>query len=150
MTTLISTGRGPDAPGTTRGPATGVDLRTEMLISANFRRVHAGARPLHPDARLDRAAQRHAADLAVHDLLQQDGTDGSSPWRRVRAAGFAFRFAAELVAPADSVPQAMQQWMHSDAHRAVLLDGRFTHLGLGYAPAGGGAPGRCVLTLGQV
>ncbi|MFJ7248224.1 CAP domain-containing protein [Kitasatospora sp. NPDC098652] len=149
MTTLVHGGPvlTPAAADLT-GP--GVDFRTELLTSVNFRRVHSGARLLNPDGRLDAAAQRHAADLAAHDLLQQDGTDGSTPWRRVRAAGFAFRFAAELIAPADSVPQAVQLWMNSPRHRDAVLDPRFNHLGTGFAPGRSGAPGRYVLTLGQV
>ncbi|MER7669419.1 CAP domain-containing protein [Kitasatospora sp. NPDC096128] len=148
MTTLERNSRA--VPPATAGWTAGGDFRTEMLTSVNFRRVHGGARLLNPDERLNAAAQRHAADLAAHDLLQQDGSDGSTPWRRVRAAGFAFRFAAELVAPADSVPQAVQLWMTSPRHRETVLDPRFNHLGIGFAPGRDGTPGRYVLTLGQV
>ncbi|MFE5583303.1 CAP domain-containing protein [Kitasatospora sp. NPDC056531] len=132
------------------GAPTGVDVRTEMMTSLNFRRVHVGARLLRLDHRLNAAAQRHAGDLAAHGVIQHDGTDGSTPWRRVRAAGFAFRFAAEIVAPADSVPQAVQLWMNSPRHRDTLLDPRFNHLGVGHAPGRPGARGRYVLTLAQV
>ncbi|MBD0695154.1 hypothetical protein BG452_19020 [Streptomyces sp. CBMA123] len=122
-----------------------------MLTSVNFRRVHAGARLLNLDERLNTAAQRHADDLAAHDLLQHDGTDGSTPWRRIRTAGFAFRFAAEITAAADSAPEAMQRWMNSPQHRDTLLDPRFNHLGIGRAPRRGDSTrGRYVLTLGQV
>ncbi|MFD5464418.1 CAP domain-containing protein [Kitasatospora sp. NPDC127059] len=149
MTTLVRNGR-ILTPAATPWTATGGDFRTEMLTSANFRRVHAGARLLNLDERLNTAAQRHADDLAAHDLLQHDGTDGSTPWRRIRTAGFAFRFAAEIAAAADSVPEAMQRWMHSPQHRDTLLDPRFNHLGIGRAPRRGDTRGRYVLTLGQV
>ncbi|MET8623634.1 CAP domain-containing protein [Kitasatospora sp. NPDC004669] len=141
---------GAAAPGATGTTATGVDFHTEMTASLNFRRVHTGARLLRLDDRLTAAAQRHADDLAAHGLVQHDGTDGSTPWRRLRAAGFAFRFAAEIVAPADSVPAAVQLWMNSPQHRDTVLDPRFNHLGVGHAPGRFGARGRYVLALAQV
>ncbi|MFF7995698.1 CAP domain-containing protein [Kitasatospora xanthocidica] len=127
-----------------------LDVRTEMLTAVNAERVLAGARPLHMDDRLNAAAQRHAEDMTAHDLVQDHGTDSSTPWRRVRAAGFAFRFSAENVAAADNVPEAMRMWMNSPHHRDTILDPRFNHVGVGSTPRQHGTRGRYVQTFGQV
>ncbi|MFF4384368.1 CAP domain-containing protein [Kitasatospora sp. NPDC001547] len=100
------TGGGRRRPEVRPRPVAG-DVHLEMLTAVNAERTRIGARPVRLDERLTAAAQRHADDVATHGLTQHDGSDGSTPWRRVRAAGFAFRFAAENVAPADNVPEAM-------------------------------------------
>ncbi|WP_188296465.1 CAP domain-containing protein [Streptomyces sp. CBMA156] len=128
----------------------GGDVHLDMLTAVNAERTRSGARPVRLDGRLSAAAQRHADDLAAHDLTQQDGTDGSTPWRRVRSAGFAFRFSAENVAPADDVPEAMGMWMNSPRQREIVLDPRFDHIGVGCAPRRRGTRGRYVQTFGQV
>ncbi|MEU9041839.1 MULTISPECIES: CAP domain-containing protein [unclassified Kitasatospora] len=130
-------------------PADG-DVHTEMLTVVNTERARAGAQPLCLDERLNAAAQRHADDMTAHDLTQDHGTDGSTPWRRVRAAGFAFRFSAENVAAADNVPEAMRMWMNSPHHRDTILDPRFNHIGVGSAVRQHGTRGRYVQTFGQV
>ncbi|MBO1415962.1 CAP domain-containing protein [Streptomyces sp. FH025] len=128
----------------------GGDVRTEVLIAVNTERARAGSQPLHLDDRLSAAAQRHAEDMTAHDLVQDNGTDGSTPWRRVRAAGFAFRSSAENVAAADNAPEAMRMWMNSPHHRNTILDPRFSHVGVGCAPRQHGIRGRYVQTFGQV
>ncbi|MFD8753707.1 CAP domain-containing protein [Kitasatospora sp. NPDC059577] len=127
-----------------------IDVHAEMLAAVNTERARSGVRPLRLDDRLNAAAQRHAEDLTAHDLVRDSGTDGSTPWHRVRAAGFAFRFSSENVAEADNVPEAMRFWMNSPRHRDAILDPRFNHLGVGSAPRQHGARGRCVQTFGQV
>ncbi|MEV7938494.1 MULTISPECIES: CAP domain-containing protein [unclassified Kitasatospora] len=130
-------------------PQPGGDFRTEMLASVNTERGRAGLQPLRLDDRLSAAAQRHANDMASHDLTQHDGTDGSNPWDRIHAAGFQFRSAAENVTPGNSVAEAMQMWMNSPHHRDNILGRDFTSIGIGYTPRQRGNWGRYVQTFAQ-
>ncbi|MER7754763.1 CAP domain-containing protein [Kitasatospora sp. NPDC097643] len=130
-------------------PQPGGDFRAEMLATVNAERARAGARPLRLDDRLSAAAQRHADDLAAHDLIQHDGTDGGSPWDRIRDAGLGKVPAAENVTPGNSVPEAMRSWMNSPHHRDTMLNPQYNLLGVGYAPRQRGNWGRYVQTFAQ-
>ncbi|MDY0811816.1 CAP domain-containing protein [Kitasatospora purpeofusca] len=130
-------------------PQPGGDFRTEMLNAVNAERGRVGAQPVRLDDRLSAAAQRHANDMASHDLTQHDGTDGSSPWDRIRDAGFTSRASAENVTPGNSVPEAMRMWMNSPHHRDNILSPAYNHIGIGYAPRQRGNWGRYVQTFGQ-
>ncbi len=120
-----------------------------MLNAVNAERGRVGAAALHLDDRLSAAAQRHANDMASHDLTQHDGTDGSSPWDRIRDAGFVSRASAENVTPGNSMAEAMQMWMNSPHHRDNILGTAYNSIGIGYAPRQRGNWGRYVQTFGQ-
>ncbi|MFJ8627837.1 CAP domain-containing protein [Kitasatospora sp. NPDC093550] len=128
----------------------GGDFRSAMLNAVNAERGRVGAPPLSLDDRLNAAAQRHADDMASHDLTQHDGTDGSSPWDRIRDAGLTNVAAAENVTPGNSVPEAMQMWMNSPHHRDNILNPTYNRLGVGYAPRQRGNWGRYVQTFARV
>ncbi|MFE6056895.1 CAP domain-containing protein [Kitasatospora sp. NPDC056446] len=130
-------------------PGGGGDFRTEMLNAVNAERGRVGAPALRLDDRLSAAAQRHANDMASHDLTQHDGTDGSSPWDRIRDAGFTSRASAENVTPGNSVAEAMQMWMNSPHHRDNILGTAYNCIGIGYTPRQRGNWGRYVQTFGQ-
>ncbi|MCX4983340.1 CAP domain-containing protein [Streptomyces sp. NBC_00572] len=122
----------------------------EMLAMVNEERRRAGVPAMRLDDRLSSAAQRHANDLASHDLTQHNGTDGSDFSRRISDAGYAGNTArAENVTPANSVPEAMRMWMDSPGHRSNILNGAYRNLGVGYAPRQRGNWGRFVQTFGS-
>ncbi|MFF4924502.1 CAP domain-containing protein [Kitasatospora sp. MY 5-36] len=131
------------------GGGGGGDFRSEMLNAVNAERGRVGAPPVRLDDRLSAAAQRHANDMASHDLTQHNGTDGSSPWDRIAAAGFVSRSSAENVTPSNSVPEAMQMWMNSPGHRVNILNPDYNYIGIGYAPRQRGNWGRYVQTFGK-
>jgi len=99
------------------------------------------AGPLESSARLERAALRHARDLAASGRLGHEGSDRSLPADRVAEAGYEWAAVAENVAagPATAA-DVVQLWLESPGHCANLMDARFTETGVAYAfdPSSGG------------
>ncbi len=97
----------------------------------NAYRAHHGLRPLVIEARLTRAAELHAHDLAAHDRISHSGTDGSDPWQRLRRTGYNPRVVAENVgAGQTSLAEVIKGWQESPGHDANLLLADATEMGI--------------------
>lgn len=122
-------------------PATAPAIVQTALDLVNAQRV-AGCRcgdrafppvaPLAADERLNRAAAAHATDQATAGRMQHRGTDGSTVGQRVSRAGYAWRAVAENVARNyPDVDAVITGWLASPAHCANIMNGRYTHVGIG-------------------
>lgn len=106
----------------------------EVLDIVNSERTRVGLLPLRLHSQLIVAAQAHSDDMARHNFMSHTGSDGSSPFDRMRRYGYNFRWAGENVASGYSSPQdVMQGWMNSSGHRANILNPNFRDIGIGYA-----------------
>ena len=116
-----------------------IDLATlsviqEVLNLVNSERGRAGLSPLRLHSQLMAAAQAHSNDMARHNFMSHTGSDGSSPFDRMKRYGYNFRWAGENVASGYSSPQdVMRGWMNSSGHRANILNRNFRDIGIGYA-----------------
>ncbi|MFQ5342694.1 MAG: S8 family serine peptidase [Anaerolineae bacterium] len=111
-------------------PANDWEARVVQLINSN--RADQGLPPLSVDSRLVQAARRHSQDMATNNFFDHYGSDGSSPFDRIRDAGYSFRSAGETIAGGYTSPEsAVNGWMNSSGHRAILL-GNFDEVGVGY------------------
>ncbi len=94
--------------------------RARRLVNAY--RAQKGLKPLKLNAKLASAARAHSEDLARVDKIAHQGTDGSTPWKRVERAGYRPRLAAENVATGQiSLEEVMQDWKESRSHNENLL-----------------------------
>ncbi|MGA5899211.1 CAP domain-containing protein [Streptomyces venetus] len=114
-------------------------LRVGVLKLTNAERVKAGCPKLKMNSALARAAQRHSADMARHNFVGHDGSNGSTMVTRARAAGYTgFSSLAENVAAGQkSAAAVVKSWMRSPGHRANILNCSLKHLGVGYAKKSG-------------
>jgi len=109
-------------------------VRQEMLARINKIRQGIGLQPLELDPRLTTAAQAHAQDMLARTYYNHLSPEGTTPRRRVQAAGFFADVVAENIAAGQtSVDDVLGAWMHSTDHRRNLLDARLTHIGIGMA-----------------
>jgi thermitase len=124
-------------PSRTPGPATATpqviggscDEQVEILI--NDERARNGLAPLSVHTALRAAADRHALDMATNRFCSHTGSDNSSPYDRMRDAGYSAPY-GEIVACGQTSPQAaVQAWMNSEGHRAIILCSNCTELGAG-------------------
>jgi uncharacterized protein YkwD len=94
------------------------------------------------DPRLTAAAQRHADDLAINGVGGgHTGSDGSSPRARILDAGYVRPGnTSEIIfwgTGSHANPSAaLDMWMQSPPHRAVILDCALTAVGVAIAWAG--------------
>jgi uncharacterized protein YkwD len=109
-------------------------VRAAMLAVVNAERQRAGRRPLTANARLDHAAQRHAADMLARNYFAHESPEGYTVRERAKDAGYDWQAIGENIAEGQtSVAEVMTTWMHSPGHRRNILDRDFKELGVGLA-----------------
>ncbi|MEH1870573.1 CAP domain-containing protein [Nostoc sp.] len=119
-------------------PSPNNDVANRMLELVNQQRSEAGLAALRLNSQLTNAAQGHSQDMADHNFMAHNGSDGSSPFDRIKRAGYGYSFAGENVAAGQSTPEdAMSIWMNetppNDGHRQNILSPNYHEIGIGYA-----------------
>lgn len=109
-------------------------LSASIAPELNAFRVAQGVKPLAADARLARAAQAHAGDMAEQGYFSHTGQDGSSVGDRVKRQGYGFCFVAENIAQGQKgALQALAGWQESAGHRKNMLSENAIHFGMARA-----------------
>ena len=125
----------PDAP----EESGGVQEAAEAVASlVNAARRDAGLSELELDADLCAAAQARAQEIA--QSFSHTRPEGSSCFTILEEFGISYRAAGENIAMGQRTPEeVMDGWMNSSGHRANILNGTFTSIGVGYYVDGAGA-----------
>jgi len=112
-----------------------VKVRSALRCVVDVERARHGLRPLVPDARLARAAQRHARDMVRRHYFAHERA-GWTLAGRLRAAGWSGSRAAEALAwgcGGRATPLGtVNGWLKSAPHRAIVL-GNYSRAGIGLA-----------------
>lgn len=86
------------------------------------------------NAKLQKAAQAKADDMAAKGYFAHTSPDGSTSWTWFQNAGYSFSYAGENLAVNFSDSEDVEQaWMDSPTHRANILNGKFTEIGIATA-----------------
>lgn len=114
-------------------PTETVSFAYQVVQQTNaFRRRH-GLPALAVNTQLTKAAQGHSQNMATKNFYGHGGLDGSTPWDRIKAAGYSYSYAAENVAAGQPTPsEVVQAWIDSPGHRAVMLKSTAQEIGVGY------------------
>lgn len=117
------------------------------LCLLNEQRADHGLKAFSQSATLDRAADNYAADMVKRRFFDHVSPGGGTMMDRIKAAGWAPNgswSAGENIAWGSgslATPAAIVNgWMHSAGHRANILNGSFSQIGIGIAagaPQGG-------------
>lgn len=125
----------PDAPEESGGVQEAAEAVTSLVNAA---RRDAGLSELELDADLCAAAQARAQEIA--QSFSHTRPDGSSCFTILEEFGVSYRAAGENIAMGQRTPEeVMDGWMNSSGHRANILNGTFTSIGVGYYVDGAGA-----------
>jgi uncharacterized protein YkwD len=101
--------------------ATRLDPAAALKLINDYRTAK-GLAPLKLDARLTVAAKMQSKDLAQTDRISHYGSDGSSPWDRIKRAGYSAKIAAENVGTGQaSLEEVFKGWTESPGHNRNLL-----------------------------
>jgi uncharacterized protein YkwD len=129
--------------GARSAPGANAPSITLCVINAERRARHLSA--LTANVRLARAAQRHASDMVARGYFSHVSLSGQSFSDRLRRVNYARGCAwsgGETLAwgtgSQASPAAAVDAWMHSPPHRAILLSRGFREVGIGIAA---GSPG---------
>ena len=122
----------------------GVDVTDEpagplddVVTATNAERARHRLGLLTVDARLAAAAQGHSEDMVARAFFAHENPDGAQVWDRAVAAGYTYRKVAENIAAGQpTAADVVRGWMESPGHRANILDGELTQIGVGRAAGG--------------
>jgi uncharacterized protein YkwD len=119
------------------------DIATSLVQLTNSERSKAGLAAMRANARLMRAAQLHADQMARMNKLAHElsGAQYPRPQDRLAAAGYQWSAYAENIAMGQSsAAVAMDSWMRSSGHRANILNPSLAEIGIGFARDSAGRP----------
>lgn len=126
------------ASGTSNSSADTISPLAQQVVDlTNQRRVAAGCAPLSVSPQLTSAAAAHSQDMARNNFFSHTGSDGSTPWDRIRRTGYMFSAAAENIAAGyRTAEQVVQGWYNSEGHRRNMLNCNLREIGVAYADGG--------------
>ena len=119
---------------TAQAQADGGDQGGAVLSQINATRATNGCDPLAANPQLTAAAARHANDVLANGVVGHTGSDGSSLVQRVTDAGYAsYSSVGEVVFWGTGIgglpATAVDWWMNSPGHRAIITDCKLTDAG---------------------
>ncbi len=112
-----------------RKRAVELDLRKALL---EFR-TQQGLDTLDQHEKLNEVARSHSEVMLQRQSLFHEGSDGTTPGKRVELAGFESGLVLENVSRGRDVLELTRQTLSAAGQRANLLNPDVTHLGLGVA-----------------
>lgn len=114
-------------------PSLAAPITTENIINlANQARIENGLGELKGSTLLSRAAQNKANDMLARQYFAHNTPDGQTPWTFIKAVGYSYTTAGENLAIDFTQAENIQAaWMNSPGHRANILNGNFTEIGIG-------------------
>lgn len=101
-----------------------------LFRDLNVARVAAGLVPLSLEPRLCDIARAHAADMVAHRFFGHASSDGSTPFQRMRRAGYRYHAAGENLAFDVDERSAHRMLWRSNSHRANMLEPQFGRVGI--------------------
>jgi uncharacterized protein YkwD len=110
----------------------GEDSRIERAVRRQINVVRAarGLPRVHYGPTLDRAAEAHTRHMASTGRFAHEGIGDGTAADRVRRAGFRRGWGEVLARGNAPARDIVRGWMNSPAHRAILVDRRYDHVGV--------------------
>lgn len=108
-----------------------------VLKIVNEERAKQGLKALILDKQLNNVAQLKAEDMKKNNYFDHNSPTLGSPFDLMRSQGVSYRTAGENIAAGQQSAEAvMNSWLNSSGHRANILNGNYTKLGVGFVTGG--------------
>lgn len=127
----------PSKPETSK-PSTGTSsnqsaFAAEVVKLVNQERAKAGLKPLTENAKLSNMAMDKAKDMSNNNYFDHNSPTYGSPFDMMKKYGISYSYAGENIAKGQKTPaDVMNAWMNSQGHRANILNGNYTMIGVAY------------------
>ena len=109
----------------------------QVVELTNNERAKHGLSALQADWELSRVAREKSRDMATVNYFDHNSPTYGSPFDMMKSYGISYRGAGENIAKGQRSPQeVVNAWMNSPGHRANILNGDFTHIGVGFVEQG--------------
>ena len=127
-------------------PALTSNIPADGLVWINHRRAQLGVSVLTRNSLIDRAAQGHSDYLKINDTVSHEQTAGKPGFTgvrtddRLRAAGYSFGFAGEVISATSSKSgfYMAEELITAIYHRFAIFEPRFREIGTGSATTAAG------------
>jgi uncharacterized YkwD family protein len=107
-----------------------------MVTLINQERNKAGLTSLSADSELSRVARIKSKDMIDQDYFSHQSPTYGSPFEMMNKFAIPYRSAAENIACNQNVHDAHRALMESPGHRENILNGTYTHVGIGIVNGG--------------
>ncbi|WP_193224695.1 SafA/ExsA family spore coat assembly protein [Bacillus sp. B1-b2] len=112
-------------------------VEREVIRLCNVERQKNGLPALSENWELSRVARDKSMDMSQKNYFSHTSPTYGSPFDMMRAYGVSYKSAGENIAQGQTTAQAVvNAWMNSSGHRANILSGSFTQIGVGYYGSG--------------
>src|SRR5690625_3613708 len=109
----------------------------EVVELTNNEREKQGLSPLKANTELSHVAREKSNDMANNNYFDHQSPQYGSPFDMMKAYGITYRTAGENIARGQQTPEeVVNGWMNSEGHRANILNGDFTEIGVGFVEKG--------------
>ncbi|WP_226035070.1 SafA/ExsA family spore coat assembly protein [Aquibacillus saliphilus] len=109
----------------------------QVIQLTNQERAKQGLSALKPAWQMSRVARYKSEDMRDNNYFSHTSPTYGSPFTMMKDFGISYRSAAENIAKGQRTPQeVVRAWMNSPGHRKNILNGNFTHIGVGYTKDG--------------
>ncbi|WP_169084823.1 CAP domain-containing protein [Paenibacillus sp. PL91] len=114
-------------------PATSLEFDQKVLQIVNAERSKAGLSSLSMDSNLSKMAMVKAQDMINNQYFDHNSPTYGSPFDMMKKFQITYNAAGENIAKGQPTPeQVMNDWMNSEGHRANILSGSFSKIGIAY------------------
>lgn len=109
----------------------------EVVELTNNERTNNGLAPLQIDEELSVVAREKSDDMSARNYFDHNSPTYGSPFDMMRSYGISYKAAGENIAKGQRTPEeVVNAWMNSPGHRENILNGNFTHIGVGFVEQG--------------
>lgn len=109
----------------------------EVVDLTNQEREKEGLAPLEIDTELSKVAREKSKDMQANNYFDHNSPNYGSPFDMMQSFGIDYNTAGENIAQGQQTPEeVVDAWMNSEGHRENIMNGDFTHIGIGYVEEG--------------
>lgn len=119
------------SPSTAAASSKGAAAEAEAVRLTNVQRAKHGCSALRMDTHLRAAARAHSKDMHVHHYFAHNSQNGTTPWDRIKAAGYSSPGAENIAQGYPTAQAVLNAWMNSEGHRANILNCSLKAVGIG-------------------
>ena len=113
------------------------EFEVQVVELTNAERAKQGLAPLQIDNELSKVARDKSKDMATNGYFDHNSPVHGSPFDMVKSYGINYNAAGENIAKGQRSPEeVVNAWMNSPGHRANIMNGSFTHIGVGFVEQG--------------
>jgi uncharacterized YkwD family protein len=123
---------------TQQAPTQGISATEQKVIDlTNAERRKAGLKDLVGDTKLSSVARTKSNDMQKNGYFSHTSPTYGSPFDMMRDFGVSYSTAGENIAQGQRTPEeVVRAWMNSEGHRKNILNGAYTHIGVGHDTTG--------------